>query len=913
MDHTVGILIGIFLICTVAASTILRAALHRLSDEDKRRLSSVTASRRIAMLAVPLLLALVYTVVVFSRPDRIIAATVTALGLLLAQTILGSIVLARSMADAGLPAPFLRDMKRIRLIRICGAAVLFGGIIAWLSRGSLPLGEAGATSALQETPTATDAAESPSQTNSQSAVEWALAAAGDNRSEIESALRSVPITQRRALEWLVAHMPERDLRELRGDFLLQHCDAAWNAWQSAPWADAISEELFLDCILPYASITEPRESWFAAMRMRCQPMIDGATTPGMAAVLINQRLFPAIGVQYSTKRNRADQSPSESIESGMASCTGLAILLIDACRSVGIPARFAGTPMWPDGSGNHSWVEVWDGGWHYTGAAEPTGDRLDEAWFTERVADCRGDEPLHAVYAVTWNDSPVHFPVGWRAGATESIRAFNVTARYLRPAQPTAHGQVRIRIRVLEGEARVPVQIVLRGADGTKVFEGMTRDEGSDANDHLTATVPVGMACELHSDAFATMAFTATTDGQLISARVETSASRGAVADLRRFIARAPADRPLTASVGEQSFASVALSKADASTARDILWDAIATRSRAERQKELTGGVIEVDGARMPIWFKSFGTPPKGGHSLFISMHGGGGAPSNVNDQQWKNQQRLYQPAEGIYVAPRAPGDTWDLWHQAQIDPLFARLIEDMVIAQGVNADRVYLMGYSAGGDGVFQVAPRMADRFAAAAMMAGHPNETRPDGLRNLPFTLHMGAQDAAFKRNAVAADWERMLGALAAADSGGYPHLVKIHEGKGHWMDREDSSALAWMSQFNRTVLPKRIVWLQDDVLHKRFYWLAVAAPRERSRIVAVCEGQEIRIEEAPNDSHLFVRLDDRLVDLDRPVRITRNGHEVSNASVPRTIRTIATMLGERSDPAAALTAEVVLPAAP
>jgi poly(3-hydroxybutyrate) depolymerase len=52
----------------------------------------------------------------------------------------------------------------------------------------------------------------------------------------------------------------------------------------------------------------------------------------------------------------------------------------------------------------------------------------------------------------------------------------------------------------------------------------------------------------------------------------------------------------------------------------------------------------------------------------------------------------------------------------------------------------VYLMGYSAGGDGVFQLAPRMADRFAAAAMMAGHPNETKPLGLRNLPFAMLYG-----------------------------------------------------------------------------------------------------------------------------------------------------------------------------
>ena len=58
---------------------------------------------------------------------------------------------------------------------------------------------------------------------------------------------------------------------------------------------------------------------------------------------------------------------------------------------------------------------------------------------------------------------------------------------------------------------------------------------------------------------------------------------------------------------------------------------------------------------------KVFGDAPEGGRSLWISMHGGGGAPARVNDGQWKNQIKLYQPKEGIYVAPRAPTDTWNL------------------------------------------------------------------------------------------------------------------------------------------------------------------------------------------------------------------------------------------------------------
>ena len=99
----------------------------------------------------------------------------------------------------------------------------------------------------------------------------------------------------------------------------------------------------------------------------------------------------------------------------------------------------------------------------------------------------------------------------------------------------------------------------------------------------------------------------------------------------------------------------------------------------------------------MPFAYKVFGEKPKEGRSLFLSMHGGGGAPARVNDQQYENQKGLYKPEEGVYLAPRAPSNTWDLWHQSHIDAFFERLIEDMVVFEDVNRDRVYLMGYSAG------------------------------------------------------------------------------------------------------------------------------------------------------------------------------------------------------------------------
>jgi dienelactone hydrolase len=283
-----------------------------------------------------------------------------------------------------------------------------------------------------------------------------------------------------------------------------------------------------------------------------------------------------------------------------------------------------------------------------------------------------------------------------------------------------------------------------------------------------------------------------------------------------------------------------------------------------------------------------------------------------VNDGQWRNQIRLYQPAEGIYIAPRAPTDTWNLWHEGHIDPMFQRLIENHVVLRGVNPNKIYLMGYSAGADGVWQLAPRMADRFAAAAMMAGHPNEASLLGLRNLPFAIFMGGNDAAYNRNKIAAAKTAELDALGKSDSGGYIHLSRIYQGLGHWMNGKDAEALPWMAKFQRNPWPKKIVWLQDDVTHDRFYWLKIpdkAAAKAGQKITGSIEGQTIRLDgEVPSGTTL--RLSDQLLDLDQAVKVTLNGKELAAAKVPRTAAAIVQSLEERADLPAVATALMVLP---
>jgi hypothetical protein len=123
------------------------------------------------------------------------------------------------------------------------------------------------------------------------------------------------------------------------------------------------------------------------------PSDRGLRHPGEAAQSINAKLFRWSKSSIPPSARRPIKARSKRWSSGLASCTGLSILLIDACRSVGIPARLVGTPMWADNRGNHTWVEIWDGGWHFIGAAEPDPKGLDHAWFEHDASQALKDSP----------------------------------------------------------------------------------------------------------------------------------------------------------------------------------------------------------------------------------------------------------------------------------------------------------------------------------------------------------------------------------------------------------------------------------------------------------------------------------------------------------------------------------------
>lgn len=326
------------------------------------------------------------------------------------------------------------------------------------------------------------------------------------------------------------------------------------------------------------------------------------------------------------------------------------------------------------------------------------------------------------------------------------------------------------------------------------------------------------------------------------------------------------------------------------------------------RSGEMEDRVIELKDKKIKFDIKHFGEQGEDGWSLFISLHGGGGTTESENNRLWNRHKTLYELEDGILFTPRSPSNTWNMWFQSHVDTFFNRIIQNMIAFHNVDPNKIYIMGRSAGGDGIYQFAPRMADRFAAAAMSAGHPNDSSPLGLRNTAFTIHMGENDSLYNRNDMAVKWGNDLRKLNEEDPEGYRYYIKIYKNKGHWMDNLEASALDWMSDFIRNPYPSKVVWKQGNVLHKRFYWLRNEDPSFGDLIECNIDDQIITVLSS-SSSKITIQLNDDLVDMDREITVNYLGRQLFKGFVYRDIDIIKRSIREYGDPKSVYYGEIRL----
>ena len=268
--------------------------------------------------------------------------------------------------------------------------------------------------------------------------------------------------------FLKHYMQKTDLETLTNDYLASHISEALRVRQVVPWGRQIPDIMFLNDVLPFASLTEPREfwrSWWSDQMLdlvtcmgpisACEPCQDVEC----AVNRLNDVAWGNITFVASPPNMINSYSIFQTLERGNSSCSGLAIYLTAALRSVGVPARVTGVPHWSGCQsdadpkcGNHNWVEAFipGKGWSYidqqrrgeTGHSVP----LNQSWFDDLVRRMDGTEN-HTVYATSFAD-PIdlkmysdyfigegvkeggRFPLAWD-WADRSINAWNVTGSYV--------------------------------------------------------------------------------------------------------------------------------------------------------------------------------------------------------------------------------------------------------------------------------------------------------------------------------------------------------------------------------------------------------------------------------------------------------------------------------------------------
>ncbi|MGL5731784.1 MAG: transglutaminase-like domain-containing protein [Bacteroidales bacterium] len=316
--------------------------------------------------------------------------------------------------------------------------------------------------------------------------------------EIKKSIQSLPASQQEAIAYLYAYMPKADLDTLSTALIVDNVTYAYKAKALFPWAKYVPEEVFLNDVLPYAIMDETRENWRASFFEMLSPVLANTTDMFAAVDTINKVLKDLVQVEYNTKRNKPNQSPKESMDIHMASCSGLSILLTDALRAVGIPSRIAGTPMWITKEGNHNWNEVWVNGSWYLIEYYPA--PLNDAWFLPRCAAFEGqDDPAHQVYATTFKpQSDQYFPMVWNE-TDQGIPGINVTDQYvelykqqqsLKDIQKSDEVMIIVRGFREGGDPaisadRAVIDVIVQDKDGNQIAKGKTRNANADMNDYL--------------------------------------------------------------------------------------------------------------------------------------------------------------------------------------------------------------------------------------------------------------------------------------------------------------------------------------------------------------------------------------------------------------------------------------------
>jgi len=317
--------------------------------------------------------------------------------------------------------------------------------------------------------------------------------------------------------------------------------------------------------------------------------------------------------------------------------------------------------------------------------------------------------------------------------------------------------------------------------------------------------------------------------------------------------------------------------------------------------------------AIMNFFWGSKGEKPKSRFPLFLYLHGSGD-----RDREWATGLRLaqtFEDAPSIYFVPQIPNiGRWYRWYQRSKQFAWERLLRLAMLGGEIDPNKIFFFGISEGGYGSQRLASFYADYLAGAGpMAAGEPLINAPvENCRHIAFSLLTGADDRGFGRNVLTGYTRDAFENLAERYPGHFVHRIELIPDRGHHIDY--SPTTPWLVQHRRNPHPTHITWenfAMDGRYRKGFYNLVVnqrsnTDDSSRAFYTLIIDNNTISLNvdlvtyettdwhssgvptrfsrtfTPATEGKVTIYLCPNLVDLNRPITLTVNGHQAFSGRV-------------------------------
>jgi hypothetical protein len=306
------------------------------------------------------------------------------------------------------------------------------------------------------------------------------------------------------------------------------------------------------------------------------------------------------------------------------------------------------------------------------------------------------------------------------------------------------------------------------------------------------------------------------------------------------------------------------------------------------------------------------GFDPKKRYPLLIALHDKGASRdrdatgSRYLEDVWmklpkeeRDQYIIMAPTMGPGAAGKEHRSEWgDIIHIKSL----AFPMKDVLTTYPIDNDRIYLDGAGEGGEFALHFALSKPQFFAAVAVRSALPRfpQVVPNG-GNLPVAIHLRANSPAQPRSAeqaqLLANLEHQVKTL------GLPIQIKEHAagakaGKGNFavdvIPEATPEIAAFFSGKKRNLAPKKLTFVTDSQSFAECYWIQLKTFETNQNYAAKLTGvvdtakNEIAIT-TENIESFRIYLNDGLVNMDGPIKISVNGQPHTDRVFTRSIDTL------------------------